>query len=471
MNPFLILITGIVVVLAAILILRLHAVLALLLGALTVGFLTSPHLLTQYATSKSLTPQQLKALLDQSLGERVAQSFGNTCARVGLLILLASFIGKCLLESGAAERIVRSLIQLFGETRAPAAFMLSSFVLAIPTFFEAVFYLMVPMARIMGARRPKVFPVLIMAIVGGSAMAGGLVPPAPGPVFVTGVLGINIGMMILVGSVIGIACASAGLLYAYWLNQRQDIPLRTTADTTVEKMNEWLNKTTSELPAFILAILPIIIPVFLIAGRTVINNSSGFSAGMQTFFKMTGDPIIALFIATAFALFILIRQLNYRLKELKKPMEEAVYSAGTIVLIVCAGGAFGAMIQQTAIGDWLVGLTPELKLAILPMSFLITVVIRIAQGSATVSMITAVGIVSAFSAPGVLSFHPVYLAAVIGCGAKVFPWMNDAGFWIVCRMSGFTEGETFRNYSVVLIVMGITGLIITMLLATLFPMI
>jgi len=100
------------------------------------------------------------------------------------------------LESGAAERIVRSLIQLFGERKAPAAFMLSSFILAIPTFFEAVFYLMVPMARIMGARRPKIFPVLIMAIVGGSAMAGGLVPPAPGPLFVTGVLGINIGLMI-----------------------------------------------------------------------------------------------------------------------------------------------------------------------------------------------------------------------------------------------------------------------------------
>jgi GntP family gluconate:H+ symporter len=86
-------------------------------------------------------------------------------------------------------------------------------------------------------------------------------------------------------------------------------------------------------------------------------------------------------------------------------------------------------------------------------------------------MITSAGILAAFNTPGSLGFHPVYLAAAIGCGAKVFPWMNDAGFWIVCKMTGFTERETFRNYSMVLIVMGITGLLVTMLLAKLFPLI
>jgi GntP family gluconate:H+ symporter len=472
MSPIFILLIGMSVVLAAILVLRLHPILALLMGALIVGFVTSSSQLQQYAISKSFSPAQVKALLDQSLGERITKGFGNTCEKVGLIILLASFIGKCLLDSGAAERIVRSLIKVFGESKAPASFMVSSFVLAIPTFFEAVFYLMMPLARTMGVRKPKTFPVFIMAIAGGAAMAGALVPPAPGPLFVAGTLGINLGLMIMVGSIIGLVCAVAGLFYAYWVNRRQNIPLRATADADAEDMQEWLNKDTSELPSFFLSILPILVPVILITVRTIINSVTiQIPAGTRSFFNVAGDPTTALFIATAIALFILVKQLGYRLKALKKPMEEAVYSAGTIILIVATGGAFGAMIQQTAIGNWLVEHTAGLKLAILPLAFFISAVIRTAQGSATVAMITAVGILAAFNTPGALGFHPVYLAAVIGCGAKIFPWMNDAGFWIVCKMSGFTEGETFRNFSMVLIVMGITGLAFTMLLARLFPLI
>ena len=459
MSPIIILLIGMTVVLGSILVIRLHPILALLMGALAVGLLTSPLLLQQYAASKSFTPQQVKALLDQSLGERIAKGFGSTCERVGLLIVLASFIGKCLLESGAAERIVRSLIKLFGEKKTPVAYMFSSFVLAVPTFFEAVFYLMIPLTRAMGARNPKLYPLLIMAIIAGAAMAHSLVPPTPGPLFAAGALGINLGLMIIMGSIVGIACSSAGLLYGYWLNKRQDIPLRTTSDTDVEEMKEWLNKDTSELPSFFLSVLPIAIPVFLIAGRTIINSMTAkIPAGVRSLFNMVGDPMIALFIATCVALFILVRRYEYRVKNLKKPIEAAVYSAGTIILIIGTGGAFGAMLQQTNIGSWLVGLTPDLKLAVLPLAFFITAVIRTAQGSATVAMITAVGVLAAFNTPGALSFHPVYLAIVIGCGSKIFPWMNDAGFWIVCKMSGFTEGETFRNFSFLLVVMGFTGL-------------
>ena len=164
MSPIFILLIGMSVVLAAILVLRLHPILALLMGALIVGFLTSSSQLQQYAISKSFSPAQVKALLDQSLGERITKGFGNTCEKVGLIILLASFIGKCLLDSGAAERIVRSLVKVFGEAKAPASFMVSSFVLAIPTFFEAVFYLMMPLARTMGIRKPKTFGLLLLSL-------------------------------------------------------------------------------------------------------------------------------------------------------------------------------------------------------------------------------------------------------------------------------------------------------------------
>ena len=214
------------------------------------------------------------------------------------------------------------------------------------------------------------------------------------------------------------------------------------------------------------------LPVILISGQTIIEAVDlSIPDFIRSFFSLTGDPVIALFIATVVALFLLARQYAYRLKELKKPIEDAIYSAGTIILITSTGGAFGAVLQQTAIGSWLAGIAPDYKLAVLPLAFFITAVIRSAQGSATVAMITAVGMLTVFNTPGALSFHPVYLAIVIGCGSKIFPWMNDSGFWIICKMSGFTEGETIRNFSLLLLVMGLVGLVVTMVLAKFVPLI
>lgn len=167
MSPILLLIIGLIVVFGGILVVKLHPILALLLGALIVGFLTPPSLLQEYAVSKNLSPQQVTVLLDQSLGERVAIAFGETCEKIGLLIVLASIIGKSLLDSGVAERIVRSMLSIFGEKKAPVSFMASSFLLGVPIFFDTVFYLMIPLARAMGVRKEKSYALYVMAIVAG----------------------------------------------------------------------------------------------------------------------------------------------------------------------------------------------------------------------------------------------------------------------------------------------------------------
>ncbi len=471
MTPILLLVIGLIVVLGGILVVKLHPILALLVGALLVGFLTPTHLLQDYALSKNLSPQQVTALLDQSLGERIAIAFGNTCEKIGLLIVLASIIGKCLLDSGAAERIVRSILSVFGDKKAPVSFMASSFLLGIPIFFDTIFYLMIPLARAMGVRNEKSYALYVMAIVAGGTMAHSLVPPTPGPLFAAGAFGVSVGLMIMMGTLVGLVCAGGGLLYGVWLNRRQLIPLRATSETSVEELKGWLEKDTDQLPSFFMSNLPIALPVVLIAGNTITKGlSTPIPDGVRAFMALTGNPVIALFIATIISLFLLSRQFAYRLKELKKPIEEAIYSAGMIILITATGGAFGAMLQQTSIGSWLVGLAPDYKLAALPLAFIVAAVIRTAQGSATVSIITAVGMLTAFTAPGALPFNAVYLAIVIGCGSKLFPWMNDSGFWIICKMSGFTEGETIRNFSFLLSVMGLVGLATTMVLARLFPL-
>jgi GntP family gluconate:H+ symporter len=144
-------------------------------------------------------------------------------------------------------------------------------------------------------------------------------------------------------------------------------------------------------------------------------------------------------------------------------------SAGMIILITSAGGTFGQMLQQTGIGIKVGELANGYQTAILPLAFLISVVVRTAQGSATVAMVTAVGVMNGFSSGAGFGFHPVYLAIVIGCGSKIFPWMNDSAFWVITKMAGMEEKETIRFFSYLLSVMGIAGLVIVMILAYFFP--
>jgi GntP family gluconate:H+ symporter len=142
-----------------------------------------------------------------------------------------------------------------------------------------------------------------------------------------------------------------------------------------------------------------------------------------------------------------------------------------IILITAAGGALGAVLQQTGIGPRIEGLAATYNIAVLPLAFLVTALVRTAQGSATVSMITAVGILSGFSDPAVLGFHPVYLALAIGCGSKPIPWMNDSGFWVVGKMSGLTEAETLKTFSTELTLMGFAGIAVVMVAAKVLPLV
>ena len=159
-------------------------------------------------------------------------------------------------------------------------------------------------------------------------------------------------------------------------------------------------------------------------------------------------------------------------EELGKHMQEALQEGGLIILICCAGGAFGSVLLQTGIGPHLeskVGHNID-PIWLLPLAFSTTTIIRAAQGSATVAMITTVGIVGGFASMN-LGYHPVYLALAIGCGSKPLPWMNDSGFWVISKMSGMTEKETLQTFSACLSIMGLVGIIVTIVGAKILPMV
>ncbi len=472
-DPLWLLLVGMIVVLGGILLLRLHAFLALTLGALIIASLTAPAALERFAAEKEMTVKQTTALVESSVGERVAQGFGRTCTKIGILIAMASIIGKFLLESGAAERIVRSLVKWLGEKRASHAFLSSGFLLGMPVFFDTVFYLMMPLGKAMGIRASRKYGLYVMSIVAGATMTHSLVPPTPGPLFVAGELSVNIGLMIVGGIVVGLFTVSAGYLYALWANRRWPVPIRDTADTSAADLRNMAQKDESTLPPFWLSMLPIILPVLLIAGRTLFNSWAEAQppTTIAAVIDNLGNPNVALTISAAVAILTFAWWHRGRSEKISPFLQNALSSGGLIILITSAGGAFGGVLQQTGIGNRIQELATSYQMAVLPLAFFVTAVVRTAQGSATVAMITAVGILGGLAGGGQLGFNPLYLALAIGCGSKLVAWMNDSGFWVICKMSGMTEGETLKTCSAMMALMGIVGLLVIMILARFFPLV
>lgn len=465
MDPIFIILIGTAVVLFCIIVLKLHAVISLLAAALVTGLLTSPEQIFDYAIHSGMTDQQAHSLSGVAVGRRLALAFGNTSGKIGILIAFASIIGTALMRSGGAERIVRGLLGLFGKKNTSLAFLSGSFVLAIPVFFDTVFYLMIPLVKSIGVRNPRKFGLYLMTVIAGGVMAHSLVPPTPGPLFVAEEMGIDLGIMIIGGLIVGSVTALSGYVYARWTNNKRELPMRDTPDISIEELKNFSEKKKEELPNLWLAVIPIILPILLITGNTITGMKG--EGSLTAIFSTLGDPNIALAISSAIAIFLLWSRLK-DINKFKKFLTEALTSAGIIILITSSGGAFGQMLQQTGIGIRVAGLAANYQVAILPLAFFITAVVRTAQGSATVAMVTAIGIMSGVVSTG-LQFHPVYIALAIGCGSKIFAWMNDSAFWIITKMSGMEEKETIRHFSILLMVMGFSGLIAIMILSKVVP--
>jgi gluconate:H+ symporter, GntP family len=469
MHSLLLLLIGMALVLGGILGLRLHAFLALIGGAMVIAFLTPENSLKRYVETEMLSKGPAsefdirlaqEAMAEKTPVKRVVEGFGETCGKVGILIAMASVIGACLLESGAAQRIVQAILAAFGVARAHLAFLFSGFLLAIPVFFDTVFYLLMPIGKAMRRKTGKNYLLYILTIVAGGTMAHSLVPPTPGPLFVAGELGVELPTMMIAGFIVGAFAVTFGYAWAVWQNSRHEITLPDELDLpegTIEK--------EAKLPPLVLALLPVILPIIWLAVGSILK----VQGNAASFVPLLNDKNLALIAGAVFGLFMLgfYGRADATCKRTK--IHEALQSGAGILLITAAGGAFGAVLRQTGIGaDIAEMLGSSASWLALPVVFLVTTIVRTAQGSATVAMITAAPVAAAFL-PQIM-FHPVYLALAIGCGSKPIPWMNDSGFWIITRMSGMKESETLRFVTPMMSLMGLVGLVATLIGAWLFPM-
>jgi GntP family gluconate:H+ symporter len=459
MTPLGILIVALVVVVGGVLAFRLHPFLILIIAAFVVA------LLTPNGDASLAAP-----------GQRVAEGFGKTALDIGIVIAMASILGTCLSAAGGAQRIVVSIQHLVGERRTPLALLLAGFVLGIPMFAETVFYLLLPLARAAWDRTGRHYLLCVLSIVAGATMTHSLVPPTPGPLFVADALNVDMATMIGVGSIVGLIAALAGYAYARWADQKWPLqPKRAghAADTGDE--HDPADETPppaapATLPPLWAALLPILLPVVLISLESVSQSAPAmFSPTALSAIRLVGEKNVALSLAALAAILVLYRA-GGGMPAVRRTIAEAVTEAGGIILVIAAGGALGGALRQAGLAQLSAGLATGAGIAVIPIAWLVTAIIRAAQGSATVAMITAAGVMAPIVLDGSHAFHPVYIAVAIGCGSKIGMWMNDSGFWVISRMSGMSETQTLRSASVMVFVEGTVGLIATLALALAWPM-
>jgi len=430
-------------------VLRLHAFLALIVTAAVTAFLSS-----------TLPASKVMA--------SVAGHFGTVCARIGIVIALAAFIGECMLHSGAAEKISRVVLRLLGERRASWSLLITGHVLGIPVFFDTVFYLLIPVARSLRARAGRNYLLFVLSIVAGGITAHCLIPPTPGPLAMAVSLGIPLPVMFLVGAGVALPMAFTGWLFAVWWDRKVPVPFRDTT-VSVAELEVMARRSDEALPAFPWSIAPIAAPVLLIASGSFAKVGT-LPPKLRNCLETLGDPNLALLVAAAIALALISRRGANR-QQAADVARRAFSGAGGIILITAAGGSLGGVLGDVGVGTSLAELGQSLGLPWLLLGYLLSALFKVAQGSSTVAMMTTASML----APAVVASPPPYptvlLATAIGAGSLLGEWMNDSAFWVYQQMAGLTEAETLRTLSPLLGIMSLAGLVVSSFWAVLWTIV
>lgn len=459
--PFAILAIAIVVIVVLITRLRFHPFLALIAVAILVGLL---------APVGSLPGEPRQSHWVAAV-ELATAEFGAVCGRVGVVIALAAIIGICILESGAADKLVRRFLALFGERRAGAALVAGGFPLGLPIFFDTFFMLLVPLARALRLRTGRDYTLFVLAICTAGAATHSLVAPHPGPLAMAEILKVDLGWSIIVGTLSSLPVVAFGWQVAKFLNRRCDVPLRETAGTSLEDLRLIASKPEAELPGLAVSLLPVLLPIVLISTASFLAAFGGVArlGWVYTVLEFLGNRNVALLVGALLAMVLVVRQSRMDLASLGALLGRALETGGVIILITSAGGAFGMMLKHAGVGEAIRLALAGREVNLILLGWAFAVLMKFSQGSATVSMLTTAAMVAGVVQGGDLPYHPMYLFLGIGFGALGLSWMNDSGFWVIGRLSGFTERETLRTWTVLAFSMSFAGLVETLLLAKWLP--
>lgn len=379
------------------------------------------------------------------------EGFGHTMSSIGLIIIFGTLIGVNLQKSGAAQGIANYILSKTGESRAKIAVSLTGFLTGMPIFCDSGFIIMNGISQSF-ARKAKVALPVMAAVLGTSLYSVHcLIPPHPGATAAAGIMNVNIGKLILFGILIAIPTTIISYQFIRILSHK-------LKPSTPSENNDFSNSEESANPPnVLLSFLPIVIPLLLITAKSVFSMFEPDPSKLIIKILMfIGDPVIALLIGGGLS-FLLIK--NRKKSQFNELFTETIEKAGPILIIIAAGGMFGAIIKSTGAGEEAGKILAVSGLGLF-IPFLITSILKTAQGSSTVAIITAASIVSPMlSSLGLDTENGRILATLtMGAGSMMISHANDAYFWVITRFSGIEPNDTLKYYSTSSIVMGCSSM-------------
>lgn len=391
--------------------------------------------------------------------EAVREGMGRTLGYIAIVIGLGTMLGEIIQVSGGASRIADTLLRRFGEGRAQWALALLGLIVAIPVFFEVALILFIPLVYDLTRRTGK--PILRFGIplVAGIAVAHAFIPPTPGPVAVASLLNADLGWVIFFGLLGGIpATIVGGILFGSFISRRitVGVPEYMIIDAPEEKSG-----VTRRQPSFGMVVAIIALPLVLILLNTATAVVLPEGSAARVWMSFIGHPFTALILAALLAFYFLGTRLGFTAEEVQRVATKSMEPVGMIILLTGAGGVFGHVLVETGVGQALVDVMAATNLPLLLFGFLIATMVRVSQGSATVAMVTAAGLMAPVVEAGDISAPLIgALTIAIACGATVLSHVNDSGFWLVSQFMGLTEKETLKSWTVMETLIGLTGLIV-----------
>lgn len=422
----------------------------------------------------------------QSSGESLLEGgFGSILGSITAIVGLGSVLGSILESSGGAQLLTRRLLAAFGEKRAPLAMGLSGLIFGIPVFFDIGIFVLAPLVYVAVQQSQRSILLYCMPLAAGLSMTHAFLPPHPGPVAIAGLLGVELGWLITMGALCGVpAFIASGLLYATWIGKKVYVPLpeemlvasessagtsRSHGGTDISGSSSGTTPREGERadePKLATVAAIIGLPMLLILGGTV--SSITLEKGDPSFAVLTfvGNPVVALTLAVLLAIWLLCLRRGVSGPEVAALTGAALRPLGMILLVVGAGGFFGEVLAATGAGEALAGSLQEAGLPVLVSAYVISCGLRIAQGSATVAIVTTGGIVAPLLAEAGYSQPQLALIAVaIASGSVIASHVNDGGFWIISRYFGIPVKETLQSWTVLETILSVVGFTVAALLS------
>jgi len=368
-------------------------------------------------------------LAPNTIMSTVTSGFGSTIGSIGIVIVLGCTIGIILEETGGAFVLANTILKLVGKKRAGVAMSITGYLVSIPVFSDSAFVIMSPVARAMSARSGIPLICLAGCLNAGILATHAMVPPTPGPIAAAGIFGADLGMVILVGLCAAIPYTIVASLWSNSRFLRSKYPYVAKMEN-VSEGDDFTIKSEKDLPSRATSFGCILVPVLLIC----INSFAGLfmpaDSPVMTWLAFIGSPVFALSVGVVIALCMDKSRLSK--DQVYKWFSEGVEKSGFIVLATGAAGSFGAVLRATDVGNYLGNLLAGIGLPSVFVPFIITALIMVAQGSATVSLMTG----AAITAPmiGALGLHPAIATMAVAAGATFATHANCSHFWVVTKM-------------------------------------